>query len=173
MIANGGFVATFVRLGSGSNFYVDVTDWVHLVTPDIVVSESSLAVTEGTSPTATYTVTLNAQPTGGVKVRVSRGDAYYLLNKAGGTQAVSQDLTFTTSTWNTGQAITVIALDDANALAGTSNISHTTVDADTANEYDSASETLTVTVTDDDAQIAVSRGHGRWRSRKGAMRRTA
>ena len=103
MIANGGFVVAFVRHGNIQRF-IDVTDWVHLVTPDIVLSATSLTVTEGTSPTATYTVTLNVQPTGNVKVRVARGAAYYVVNKAGGTQAVSQDLTFTTSTWNTGQA---------------------------------------------------------------------
>ena len=62
-------------------------------TPAIVVSESSLTVTEGTSPTATYTVALGAQPTGGVKVQVNRGDPGYLLNKVGGTQATSQTLT--------------------------------------------------------------------------------
>ena len=122
------------------------------------MSPGTLSVTEGAS--ATYTVKLRVPPAGGVKVRVSRDAAYYVLNQAGGTQGVSQDLTFTTGIWNSAQAITVIALDDDNALAGTSNISHTTVDADTAAEYDSVSKNLQVTVTDDDGEIVVSRGSG-------------
>lgn len=55
-------------------------------TPAIVVSESTLTVTEGTSLTTTYTVTLSVQPTSGVDVRVTRSAANYVLNKAGGTQ---------------------------------------------------------------------------------------
>ena len=39
----------------------------------LVLSETALAVTEGTSPTATYTVKLSTQPTGGVQVQVARG----------------------------------------------------------------------------------------------------
>ena len=122
------------------------------------MSPGTLSVTEGAS--ATYTVKLRVPPTGGVKVRVSRGAAYYILNNVGGTRGVNQHLTFTTGTWNTAQAITVIVLDNDNALAGTSNISHTTVDADTAAEYDSVSKNLRVTVTDDDGAILVSRGSG-------------
>ena len=126
----------------------------------IVLSATSLTVTEGTSPTATYTVALGVQPTGGVEVLVSRGNPGYVLNKVGGTQAASQTLTFTTSTWNTGQAITVVALDDTNTAGGTSNITHTTVDANTATEYDPVSKNLPVTLIDDEATIAVSRGTG-------------
>ena len=100
--------------------------------PVIVVSESALAVAEGTSPTAPYTVALGVPPTASVRVHVARSVANYVLNQAGGTQGTTQDLTFSTTTWNTGQVITVIALDDDNALAGTSNIRHTTVDAATA-----------------------------------------
>ena len=131
---------------------------LQVVTPAIVLSESTLAVDEGT--TATYTVKLATQPTSGVQVHVARGAANYVLNKAGGTQGVNQNLTFTTTTWNTAQVITVIALDDSNAIAGTSNISHTTVDANTAAEYDSVSKNLPLTVADDDAAIVVSRGTG-------------
>ncbi len=129
-------------------------------TPAIVVSETSLTVTEGTSPTATYTVALGAQPTGSVEVQVNRGDTSYELNKVGGTRAASQTLTFTTSTWNTGQTIMVIALDDANMAGGTTNITHTTVNANTADEYDAVSKNLQVTLIDDEATIAVSRGSG-------------
>ena len=159
MVTNGGFVMV-AHVHSPSDERVRRAEWIPLEPPDIVLSATSLTVTEGTSPTATYTVALNFQPTGGVEVLVSRGNAGYVLNKAGGTQAASQTLTFTTSTWNTGQAITVIALDDANTAGGTSNITHTTVDANTVAEYDAASENLQVTLIDDEATIAVSRGTG-------------
>ena len=54
--------------------------------PAIALSETAITVTEGASPTATYTVTLSAQPTSGVEVQVARGNRFYALNKAGGTQ---------------------------------------------------------------------------------------
>ena len=82
------------------------------------------------------------------------------MNQAGGTQGASQTLTFSTTTWDTAQAITVIALDDDNALGSTSNITHATVDANTAAEYDPVSKNLPLTVTDDDAALVVSRGSG-------------
>ena len=128
----------------------------------IVLSESALTVTEGTDPTGAYTVKLRSRPTGNVKVRAGRGAAYYVLSKDGGTTtAVSQDLTFTTQDWSTAQTVTVVALDDPNTLAGTSNVSHTTVDGDTSAEYDPVSNSnLAVTVKDDEAAIVVSRGTG-------------
>ena len=142
--------------GSTRTYTVNVLRGV----PGIVLSESALSLTEGTSPTDTYTVKLATPPTSGVKVRAARGAANYVLNKSGGSEYIGQDLTFTTQSWNTAQTITVRALDDPDALAGTSNITHTTVDADTAAEYDSVSKNLPVTVTDDDAALVVSRGTG-------------
>ena len=152
MITNGGFAVVGV-LNNNTRLFAE---WVHLKAPAIALSKSSLSVAEGGS-SATYTVKLNLQPTGSVKVRVSRGNGAITVNKAGGTAGASQDLTFSTSTWNSPQTITVAAVQDDNAISGDVTVSHTTVDADTANEYDSASETLTVTVTDDDGEMVVSR----------------
>ena len=152
MITNGGFAVVGVLDNTTRLF----AEWVHLKAPAIALSKSSLSVAEGGS-SATYTVKLNLQPTGSVKVRVSRGNGAITVNKTGGTAGASQDLTFSTSTWNSPQTITVAAVQDDNAVSGDVTVSHTTVDADTANEYDSASETLTVTVTDDDGEMVVSR----------------
>ena len=160
--ATGGDKSVTLTASTTSTSYRGSTATLTITDDDtvIVLSESDLTVTEGTSPTATYTVKLGLLPTGNVKVRVARGAANYLVNKAGGSNAVFQDLTFTTTTWNTGQAITVIVLDDPDAIGSTSNISHETIDADTADEYDSVSKTLPVTDADDDAAIVVSRGTG-------------
>ncbi len=124
----------------------------------IVLSESALTVREET--TGTYTVALSMAPTGNVQVRVERGASDYVLNQAGGTQAVRQDLTFTTSTWNTGQVITVIALQDNDAIGSSADISHYTINGATADDYDDAATSLPLTIMDDDAGIVVSRGTG-------------
>ena len=146
MINNGGVV---FAVGYNSGATVIFGQWIPL--KGIVLSESTFSVDEGTS--ATYTVKLSVQPTSGVKVRVRRDIRAITVN--GGD---SQDLTFTTSTWNMGQTITVAALEDVNAVNGDVTIQHTTVKADTADEYDNAISNLRGTVTDDDAAIVVSRG---------------
>ena len=140
--------------------YSDGTATLTIVDDDarIVLSESDLTVREG--ETGTYTVRLSIQPTGNVKVRAERGGLDYRLNKAGGDHGPSQDLTFTTTTWNTGQAITVIATDDSDAIGLGGDISHSTINADTADDYDDAAKTLPVTIMDNDAAIVVSRGTG-------------
>ncbi len=154
MINNGGFVMV-VREDHAFSNRVRRAQWIPLVSPDIVLSESSITVAEG-SPDVTYNVRLNVRPTGNVKVRVARGGLSFVM-RSGTSNVLSQDLEFTQSNWNTAQTITVRALDDNNVAGESTNITHTTVDADTADEYDSASETLTVTVTDDDGEMVVSR----------------
>ncbi len=124
----------------------------------IVLSESDLTVIEET--TGTYTVRLSIQPTGNVLVRAVRGGTEYELNRTGGMQGGTQDLTFTTNNWNTAQVITVIALQDNDAAGSSTNISHTTVNANTADDYDDAATSLPLTIMDNDAAILVSRGTG-------------
>lgn len=102
-----GTVSWDVRLTTGStapanyrNLTLDVTVRTtddDTPIPEIVLSETALTVTEGTRPTATYTVRLRIQPTAGVEVQVARGAPNYVLNKVGGTQAITQTLTFTTA----------------------------------------------------------------------------
>ena len=155
MINNGGFAV----VGHHQNLHASIrrrfADWVHLTAPAIVLNKSSLAVDEGTS--GTYAVSLSAKPTSGVKVRVSRGGGAITVNAGSGTPGATKDLTFTTGNWATTQTVTVAAVQDTNAVSENVTISHTTVDADTAAEYDAVSKSLTVTVTDDDGEMVVSR----------------
>ena len=152
MVDNGGFVMAW-RWNIFNPQRVIYGRWFP-VTAIVLSRSTALPVAEGSS--ATYTVKLSTPPTGSVKVRVSRGNGAITVNKAGGMAGASQDLTFSTSTWNSPQTITVAAVQDDNAISGDVTVSHTTVDADTANEYDSASRNLTVTVTDDDGEMVVS-----------------
>ena len=55
MVTNGGFVMV-AHVNTPFDERVRRAEWITLEPPDIVLSESSLTVTEGTSPTATYTV---------------------------------------------------------------------------------------------------------------------
>ena len=58
-----------------------------------------------------YDVELNSQPAANVKISV-QAKAGVTINKSGETAAASQELTFTSSNWNTAQTITVAAVDD-------------------------------------------------------------
>ena len=155
MINNGGFAV----VGHYQNLHASIrrrfAAWVHLTVPAIVLNKSSLAVDEGTS--GTYAVSLSAKPTSGVKVRVSRGGGAITVNAGSGTPGATKDLTFTTGNWATPQTVTVAAVQDTNAVSENVTISHTTVNADTAAEYNAVSKSLTVTVTDDDGEMVVSR----------------
>ena len=61
--------------------------------------------------TDTYDVELKSQPDNNVKISV-QAEAGVTINKSGETAAASQELTFTSSNWNTAQTITVAAVDD-------------------------------------------------------------
>ena len=77
----------------------------------VTLGASSVTVTKGT--TATYTVVLDAYPTGDVTATPA--------SSATAIATVSGALTFTTGNWNTTQAVTVTGV-----AAGTATISHTT-----------------------------------------------
>ena len=103
------------------------------------VQTGPLAVTEGA--TAEYTVVLTSQPAGSVTVTPASGNAAVTVSAA---------LTFTTSTWNMAQTVTVTGAEDANSIGETVTVSNTvasTLDA----AYDGLSAPpVTVNVTDDD-----------------------
>ena len=149
MIANGGVV---IRI-SWLNFGNAITEWVPF-TKLLVdkapgtsgVQTAALAVTEGggTAAAMNYTVRLFALPSGAVTVRVASGD----------TSAVTgapEELTFTTTTWNTAQPVKTSAADDT-------DVNHETVTVTGAAEYAALSAgdvpSVTVAVTDDDAPRA-------------------
>ena len=106
-------------------------------TAGVSISPTSLSMTEG--ETGTYTVVLESEPTGTVTITPSSGD--------GGAATVSpSNLTFSSTTWNTAQTITVTALQDDDNEDETVAISHS------VRGYGSISsgDMVSVTVRDDD-----------------------
>ena len=84
-------------------------------TRDVTVSPTALTVNEGT--TGSYTVVLGSQPTASVTVTPSRtGSSDVTFSPA--------TLTFTTSTWNTVQEVTVTVAQDSDAVDDSATISH-------------------------------------------------
>ena len=112
--------------------------------PALVLSESAVTVTEGDASGTSYTVKLSHVPTTTVTVTVSgHSGTDVTLNK--------QSLTFTTSNWDTAQSVTVTAAQDDDAADDTVTLTHTAG----GGEYASVSDTLAVTVDDDDAPALV------------------
>ena len=148
-VMNGGIV---VLIGSaqGSDRLFFYSAWVPILTPAIEVDPSTaLNLTEqGTA--GTYNVKLRTQPSGGVRVRVVSGNTAVTVNA--GTTA---DIDFTTTNWNTTQAVTVTAVNDTNLIDETVTLTFSTVNASTSDEYDNVTDvTRTVNVYDNDRSPA-------------------
>ncbi len=80
--------------------------------PGITVSRTSLSTSE-TATTDTFTVRLNTAPSATVTIPVASADASEGLVSAGGSPAApSVNLTFTTSSWNSAQTVTVSGQND-------------------------------------------------------------
>ena len=121
---------------AASSVAVTVTD---NDTPGVTVTPMSLTVNEGSS--GRYTVRLNTLPTGDVTVGIVSNNTDVTVP--------SSTLTFTTTTWNTAQTVTVSAGQDDDAANDTAALTHDPSGAD----YDSVSDAiLSVTVTDDDTR---------------------
>lgn len=91
--------------GSGTSSFVSQN--LRIVSETVGVSvtaPSSLALTEGSSTGATLTVKLMSQPSQSVNVYLDQIDNRFSFDK--------DVLTFTTSNWETGQAVVVKALDN-------------------------------------------------------------
>ena len=148
-ISNGGVVVLIASVGSpGSNFIY--SEWVPLIAPGITVSPAgALSLTEGGS--GTYNVKLATNPSGDVRVQVASNNTAVTVNKATGTAGASQNLSFTKTNWNTNQAITVMAVEDANKVDESATLTYSIVPANTEPDYDGAtSVTRTVNVADND-----------------------
>ena len=106
-------------------------------TRGVTVSTAALTVNEGTM--GTYTVVLNSQPTASVTVTPSRtGSSDVTFSPP--------TLTFTTSTWNTAQQVTVTAAQDSDAVDDSATISH----AVTGGDYAAVTADSVVVTVDDD-----------------------
>ena len=105
--------------------------------PGLVFSPTSLGVTEGDD--ASYTVKLATLPTGTVTVAITGHSGTDLTLDA-------TSLTFTTSTWDDVQTVTVTAGEDTDTTNDTAALTH----AASGGGYDAVSADLAVTVTDND-----------------------
>ena len=113
-------------------------------TAGVVLSETGLTVTEEYAAGSSYTVKLATQPSGEVTVTVS--------GQAGTDLTLDKTmLTFTVDNWDDAQTVTVKAGHDNDAANDTATLTHTASGGD----YASVSNTLPVTVTDDDEPAVV------------------
>ena len=121
----------------------------------VTISESTLVVSVSENAgTDSYTVVLDSQPTHSVLVAVtSTGPVLFDGPDVATAYSTSETLTFTTSNWNSAQTITVQGQNDNVDNTGgerSATITHDVSSTDTG--YDAlGDETVTVTVTDDDA----------------------
>ena len=111
---------------------------------EVLLSTTRVALTEGGS-TASYTVRLTARPTTDVTVTVGSGDPYAVA-------ASPALLTFTTTTWNTSQTVTLTPVADDDGYDESVAVSHTAADGG----YGSVTVAdVTATVADDDRAVFV------------------
>ncbi len=116
-----------------------------------VTAADPVTVAEG--GTATYTLVLNVQPSGDVTVRATPGGSSGVTVDTDSVTPGDQDtLTFTPTTWNTAQTVTVTGAQDDDAVDDSGSIRHAIVRASTSSEYDNIGiDAVNVAVTDDDA----------------------
>ena len=109
--------------------------------PGGAISETALIVQEGN--TGTYTVVLNTEPAGDVTVTIS--------GHAGPDVSVDKTtLTFTATTWETAQTVTVTAVDDEIDDGETVTLTHTVASAADSDYEGISAGSVAVSITDDD-----------------------
>ncbi|TGG93001.1 MAG: hypothetical protein ERJ67_05040 [Aphanocapsa feldmannii 277cV] len=112
-------------------------------TPDLVLTPSSLSVSEGGS--GSYTVALAGPPSAAVTVTISSGSGVTLDTDAD-TNGNQNTLSFPTVNWNTPQTVVVRSEQDDDAVDETVTLSHRASGGD----YGSVTADLSVTVRDDE-----------------------
>ena len=135
--------ATIEHTASGGD-YAGITGQVQATEQDndpigLVLSEQRLDVHEGLS--LTWTVALKTRPASTVTVAVSRKTGY-----DPDLTALPASLTFTTTTWNMAQTVTVSAAQDEDVANGEATFLHTARDGD----YDAVTGEVAVAEIDDD-----------------------
>ena len=138
---------TLVHTAAGGEYAGAKSDLAVTVDDDetvsVVLSKSSLTVVESDTAGQTYTVELSHEPSVEVTVTVTGHDTTDLELTGLGE---GDTLTFTTSTWDDAQTVTVKAREDADAK----NDSVTLVHTGAGGEYEGVAEELAVTVDDDE-----------------------
>ena len=149
MVPTGNQIATITLTASGADYggetHTMTVTFIDNDTPGLLFSPNRIDLSEPNG-TDDYTVQLATQPTGEVTVAVASGDVT--------TATVSpSSLTFTTTDWNTGQTVTVTAVDNDidNRTPRQTTITLTASGAD----YGSVSGTVPVSVADDTDRVAL------------------
>ena len=112
-----------------------------VIPPGVTLNPTSLRVLENS--TETYTVVLDAEPTGPVTITQSADSDDLTVTPS--------SRTFTTSNWATPQTFTVTAADDGDFGNKEATIAH----AVSGGGYDSVEERLVVTIVDDDLTLTI------------------
>ena len=169
--ANGiGETITLTHIQSGGDYTGIAADSVTINVTDsdtrnVVLSPTSLTLTEGDDTGVSYTVKLSTQPSDIVTVTVGGHSGTDL--SISGTTLSSNQLTFTTSNWDTAQTVTVKADHDGNSDDESETLTHTASGGDYAN----LTKDLPVTVTDDaPATVTVSFGAASYTVAEGSSR---
>ena len=102
-----------------------------------------------TAVAGAYTVNLNSRPTVTVTVTIGGSDPAVSLS---GDTLTNNQLTFTTTNWNTAQTITVTPVKDDNAVGETVTLTHNLSGGDYAGI---AADSVTVNLTDSDTRNLV------------------
>jgi large repetitive protein len=113
---------------------------------DIIITGNNLTTFEATTPTASFTVNLNSQPTANVVIGISSDN----INE--GTVSTSS-LTFTTGDWNIPQTVTVTGVDDA-ILDGNTLFNIVTAAATSGDGNYNGVNAIDVSVTNTDNEVA-------------------
>ena len=140
-------VVTLVHTAAGGEYAGAKSDLAVTVDDDetvsIVLSKTTLTVDEEDADGETYTVKLSHEPSVEVTVTVTGQDTTDLeLSGLSGTDT----LTFSTTTWDDAQTVTVKAREDADAKNDSVTLTHTGA----GGEYEGVAEKLAVTVDDDE-----------------------
>ena len=145
--------ATLTHTVTGTAGYADVTAdsvTVNITdndTADVTISKTALAIEEGGSDT--YSVVLDTEPTGDVKVAIA-GHADTDITLTGDT-LTDDTLTFTSDNWNTAQTVTVTAAEDDDAVdEEEATLTHTVTG--TGEYVDVTADSVTVNITDDESE---------------------
>ena len=138
---------TLVHTAAGGEYAGAKSDVAVTVDDDetvsVVLSKTSLTVVEGDTAGQTYTVKLSHEPSVEVTVTVTGQDQTDLtLSGLSGTDT----LTFSTTTWDDAQTVTVKAREDTDAKNDSVTLVHTAA----GGEYAGAKSDVAVTVDDDE-----------------------
>ncbi len=112
-------------------------------TAGVTIDPTTLTVTEE-GPAVTYTVVLDSDPDGSATVTIATGSSTTAPITV---DPASRALIFSSTNWNMPQTVTVVATEDDDALGGKRTLTHTVSGYGTV----PSAESVTVTVTDDDA----------------------